>query len=138
MQKVTLFFEKAREKNYWCFMDKSINNLNVVGNGATVQKALDNFREGLAEASKDLAQQHQNLPELQFDMKMDVGSLFNYYPLNITAFAHYIGMNASLLRQYASGLRTPKQKALENISSGLRKLKQDIDTGSLIVKPMVS
>lgn len=138
MQKVTLFFEKAGEKNYWCYMDVNINNTSVFGNGTSVRKALDDFHNGLKEAFVDMTKDGVSIPTVNFEYKMDVGSFFNYYPINITAFAQYIGMNASLLRQYVSGLRTPKAKALQKIKEGINKFKQDISPGSLIEKPLVS
>lgn len=56
---------------------------------------------------------------------------------NVTAFAKYIGMNASLLRQYASGKRSPKLKSLTKIRDGLQKFKNDINVGTLIEKPVL-
>ena len=56
---------------------------------------------------------------------------------NSSAFAKYIGMNASLLRQYAAGIKSPQGKSLEKIRQGIAKIKEDIDTGLLIDKPVL-
>ena len=46
-------------------------------------------------------------------------------------------MNASLLRQYAAGIKVPQAKSLEKIRQGIAKIKGDIDTGLLIDKPVL-
>ena len=53
----------------------------------------------------------------------------------VSAFAKYIGMNASLLRQYASGAKIPKTKALAKIREGLQKLGNELNAEVLIEKP---
>ena len=44
-------------------------------------------------------------------------------------------MNASLLRQYASGAKIPKTKALAKIREGLQKLRNELNAEVLIEKP---
>ena len=46
-------------------------------------------------------------------------------------------MNASLLRQYAAGIKVPQGKSLEKIREGIAKVKGDIDAGVLIDKPVL-
>ena len=60
----------------------------------------------------------------------------DYYPINVTAFAKYSGINASLLRQYASGLAKPKQKNIEIIRKALDTVGKDICNGHLIDRPV--
>ncbi len=60
-------------------------------------------------------------PDLEFHFVFDVGAFFNYYPLSISAFAKYIGMNASLLRQYAAGIKSPQGKSLRKFAKALQR-----------------
>ena len=57
--------------------------------------------------------------------------------ISISAFTKYIGMNASLLRQYAAGIKVPQAKSLKRIRQGIAKIKGDLDAGLLIDKPVL-
>lgn len=57
--------------------------------------------------------------------------------ISISAFAKYIDMNASLLRQYAAGIKVPQAKSLKRIRKGIAKIKGDLDAGLLIDKPVL-
>lgn len=57
--------------------------------------------------------------------------------ISISAFAKYIDMNASLLRQYAAGIKVPQAKSLKRIRQGIAKIKGDLDAGLLIDKPVL-
>lgn len=134
---VNVIVEKGDDRNYSCFMEGKNNDWGVVGAGSTVRKAMESFYDGVEEMKADLEENGKQMPDVRFNFIMDVGSLFDYYPINVTAFAKYIGMNASLLRQYASGKREAKSKALEKIRAGLQKFKDDINVGTLIEKPVL-
>jgi len=60
------------------------------------------------------------------------------YSLDVTAAAKYIGINPSVLRQYVTALREPKQAQIDKIRAGLNKLANDLGSGLLIEKPVVS
>ena len=60
-----------------------------------------------------------------------------YARRSLSAFAKYIGMNASLLRQYAAGIKVPQAKSLKRIRQGIAKIKGDLDAGLLIDKPVL-
>ena len=65
-----------------------------------------------------------------------MGAFFSYYPINVTAFAEYSGMNASLLRQYACGLKKPAQKTIDKVRDAVGNFIRDIDAGRLIDRPV--
>lgn len=134
---INVIIEKASDKNYSCFMEEDVDKWSVYGVGSSVQNTIDDFYSGLKDAKDSMEEEGKEMPELKFRFLMDVGSIFDYYPINVTAFAKYIGMNASLLRQYASGKRAPKEKALAKIRAGLQKLKDDINVGTLIERPVL-
>ena len=137
-REITVVVETGKD-SFSCFMTKDSNDLGflLIGAGKTAAKAVEDFficRDGMREYYKKTG---EVFPELEFRFIFDVGAFFSYYPLNITAFAKYIGMNASLLRQYASGHKTPKDKNLEKIRQGIAKVKSDIDAGLLIDRPVL-
>lgn len=138
MQTVNVLIEKAEDKNYWASMQHPVDDWSINGQGSTVRNAIDDFNQAYKEMKEYLAEEGKEVPELKFNYIMDIGSFFDYYPINVTAFANYIGMNASLLRQYASGKRAPKEKAISKIRDGIQKFKNDINVGTLIERPILN
>ena len=89
------------------------------------------------EVRQDFKENGKVFPNVEFRFIFDVGAFFSYYPISISAFAKYIGMNASLLRQYAAGIKVPQAKSLKRIRQGIAKIKGDLDAGLLIDKPVL-
>ena len=137
-RKVTVVVETGKDL-FSCFMAKDPGNLDfgICGDGKTVQAAIDDFYLCRDEMKQFFEKQGKEFPNLEFHFVFDVGAFFNYYPLSISAFARYIDMNASLLRQYAAGIKTPRGKSLEKIRNGIAKVKGDIDAGMLIDRPVL-
>jgi len=92
----------------------------------------------LQEMREIKAKEGVTLPEVEFDFRFDVGSFFDYYPIDVTAFAKYIGMNASVLRQYVTGLREPKEETIKRIREGIDKLSRDLGMNLMVERPPVS
>ena len=137
-KKVDVIVETGKDL-FACFLPKESDSLGIglCGDGKTVKAAIADFYVCVEEAKKDLKEQAKEFPGVEFNFILDVGAFFNYYPLSITAFAKYIGMNASLLRQYAAGIKVPQAKSLEKIRQGIAKIKGDIDAGVLIDRPVL-
>ena len=57
--------------------------------------------------------------------------------INVTAFAEYAGMNASLLRQYACGIKMPNKNTIGKINAVIDRYQMDIDAGTLIDRPVL-
>lgn len=55
---------------------------------------------------------------------MTVQQLFKDERINISAIARDIGMNESLLRSYAKGIRKPSAKQIKRIQQGVEKLEK--------------
>ena len=107
-RKVTVVVETGKDL-FSCFLAKDSEGLGfgLCGDGKTAQAAIEDFYVCRDEAIQDFKEQGKEFPDLNFHFVFDVGAFFNYYPISITAFAKYIGMNASLLRQYAAGIKMP-------------------------------
>lgn len=72
------------------------------------------------------------MPDLRFKFAFDLGSLFDYYPfLNISGVAKRAGINASLMRQYVSGVHKPSAKRLAVISNTMKDMAKDIASVAL-------
>ena len=135
---VDVIVETCKE-GFSCFMTKDSDDLKfgIIGTGRTVRMAIEDFYTSCGEVKSLLEDKGEEFPELEFRFILDVGAYLNYYPINVTAFAKYIGMNASLLRQYATGIKTPQAKNLEKIREGILRVGHDIAGGLLIDRPVL-
>lgn len=138
-QKLTVIVEKGKgERNFSCFVAEDWSKYGLIGYGGTAREAMEDIKVS-AQECKELAEERgEEWPELEFTYLFDVGAFFDYYPLNISAFAKYIGMNAAQLRQYASAIKEPRQATLDKIHAGMKQFLEDIGTVPLIEHPVLT
>lgn len=123
---------------YSCFMVGAEDlGFGIHGDGKTVKEAIKDFRDGYEEMKDVFAEEGRDCPELEFIFIFDIGAYFDYYPINVSALAKYSGLNASQLRQYVCGARTPSTKTIRKIKESLDKFISDIAAGHLIDKPVL-
>lgn len=125
----------AGKRNFTCFTPESIDGYGLTGAGATAREAMEDIKVSLKEMRELAAEEGKELPDVEFDFRFDVGAFFDYYPLDATAVAKYIGISPSLLRQYVSTIKQPTQKQLEKIKNGLESLVQDLGQGLMLSCP---
>lgn len=138
-EKLTVVVEKGKgERNFTCFATETVLNASLLGYGATARQSIDDFRRSVAEVRAIREAEGKTWPELEFSFKFDVGSFFDYYPLNVSAFAEYAGINPTQMRQYTSAAKEPRQTTLDKIRRGMAQLLQDMGTGPLAERPVTS
>jgi len=109
---------------YYCCAEKVVSNCLLAGYGKTAGEAIDDFYVSYKELK---VSDGNTVPDIDVTLKFDVGSLFNYYGfLNIEGIARLSGIKASVLRQYASGVRTPNERSLNMLAEGLRRASDEI------------
>lgn len=137
--KVLAIVERGKGKrNFSCFATESVGNCGFAGYGATAREAMDDIKVAVKEYQKMTAEKGETFPDVEFDFRFDIGAFFDYYPLDVTAAAKYIGINASVLRQYVTSIRAPKQAQIDKIRDGLSRLANDLGSGLMISQPVVS
>ena len=109
-----------------------------MGYGASAREAMEDIKEVAKEYKEEAEANGDTFPDVEFEFRLDVGSFFDYYPLDVTATAKYIGVNPSALRQYVTSIRDPQQKQIDKINDGLKRLAKDIGAGMMITQPAVS
>ncbi|MBR1932678.1 MAG: hypothetical protein IJ841_03230 [Prevotella sp.] len=131
--------ERGRGKgNFTCFTPETVENCGFGGGGSSARAVMEDTYLSLQEMKEMKAEEGIVLPDIEFDFRFDVGAFFDYYPIDVTAFAKYIGMNASVLRQYVTGLREPKEDTIKRIREGIDKLSRDLGMNLMVEKPPVS
>lgn len=119
-KKVTVTFEAQSDKSYSCIVNEKFEKFGLIGYGATARAAESDVFVALSELKERLGS--EIVPQIEIvGRNFDVPSFFNYYPyFNITQFAKFAGMNATQMRQYASGIRKPTKQKLEQLNEAVR------------------
>lgn len=137
--KLLAIVERGKGKrNFSCFATESIGKWALMGYGASAREAMEDIKEVAKEYKEEAEANGDTFPDVEFEFRLDVGSFFDYYPLDVTATAKYIGVNPSALRQYVTSIRDPQQKQIDKINDGLKRLAKDIGAGMMITQPAVS
>ena len=125
--KVTVIMEKASDGYYSCFVDDELPGLGLAGYGNSDEEAKKDLMNTFEEMKKVQEEEGNPLPELDFVYKYDMQSFFNYFSfLNISKLAEIAGINASLMRQYASGAATAGQKQYDKIRCAVEKVSREL------------
>lgn len=124
-------------RNFSCFAPKSIGKRGLAGYGASAMEAMEDIAVAVNEYKEMAAEKGEEFPDVEFDFRFDIGSFFDYYPLDVTAVAKYIGVNASVLRQYVTAIRVPKQTQIDKIREGIARLSSDLALGLMIDRPVL-
>lgn len=101
----------------------------LIGRGATVKEAKADFANSMIEIKESEEKREGGAaPILSATpvFKFDLSSLFEYYSmLNVSAFARYLGINETLMRQYKKGNVYISDTQLQKIEDGLHRLGAD-------------
>lgn len=105
------------------------NPYTLIGRGATVKEAKADFAKSMEEVKASEEERKgaaapilSAVPVFSFDLS----SLFEYYSMfNVSAFARYLGINETLMRQYKKGNTYISDVQLQKIEDGLHRLGAD-------------
>ena len=111
------------EKNFSCYMNITELKTGVLGLGSSAKAAINDMMSGWQDAVADFKDDGIEAPELEIEYRFDVGSLFSFYDfVNIAGMAREIGINPSVMRQYAIGTRKPSTERKAEIMTGFKRL----------------
>ena len=100
--------------------------------GKSVREALSATREAITDHINGLNETGEKVPVVfnhsyEFTVKYDLQSLFETFRIiNKSALADYVGINQSLLRQYAKGLAFASDKQRERIENALHRIGEEL------------
>lgn len=92
-----------------------------------VQESVDFWLEGRREDGDEYPSVFDGEYQLVYDF--DVATLLQYFRgiFSFSALQEITGINQKQLSHYASGISKPRQKQVDKIKSGLRRLAKDIE-----------
>lgn len=127
--KTVIIIEKGKDGTYSVYPDKS--DIMMVGEGNSVEEAKADFLNSYKEMKEYYLESGKELPEVlsdtEFEFKYDVSSLFNeFYFINVSRFAEWIGVSPSLMRHYKSGDTYISDAQAKKIEEGLHKVAAEL------------
>lgn len=129
--KVTVIIEKAKDGFYSCFVEEDLPGFGLAGYGDTAEAAKKDMMKSYDEIKEIQAEEGLEVPELDFSYKYDMQSFFNYFSfLNVTKVAELAGINASLMRQYTSGVATAGQKQYDKIRVAVEHISKELSAAT--------
>ena len=139
MKELVAIVERGKGKNnYSCFCPEKVGKYHLAGYGKNSREAMDDIYVTIKEFKDMAAEEGGEFPDVKLRFIFDVGAFFDYYPLDVTATAKYIGVTPSVLRRYVAEIREPKAEQLAKIKQGIHKLTEDLALGLMIDRPPVS
>ena len=131
--KLNVTIEKQSDGTYIAY-NTNIDGLSLIGTGNTVSEAKEDFNNSMIEVAETYEENEvpkclKTAPVFKFDL----ASLFEYYSmLNISAFARFVGINSTLMRQYKQGNTYISEKQLQKIENGIHQLGQEFTNLKLV------
>ena len=135
--KTVALIEKGRDGSYGVYTPNLEST--IIGSGATVAEAIADFQNSMREVQTAFAEAGEQLPEelrdVEFEYRYDIASVFNFFKfINVTRFAKYAGINASLLRQYKSGGTYISEAQAQKIETALHRCGEELLALSLLAR----
>jgi len=96
-------------------------------------ESIDRLKSSMVEAiSLYFEELEKPISNYEFELVMDIQEFFiiNDF-INISTLAKRIGMNSSLLRQYAKGIKFPSLKQVNKIENAIREIGKQLSTTEL-------
>jgi hypothetical protein len=125
--------EKQQDGTYIAY-NTTGDKVTLIGTGDTVKEAKADFLNSIEEARSAYASGvcPEELNE-DINFHFDLSSLFEYYSiLNVSAFARFVGINESLMRQYKRGDTYISDTQLEKIENGIHRIGEEFTRLKLI------
>ena len=116
MAKNVVLILEYGDGGYSCYNDEPLGNYGVIdGDGATAEEAKADFMKALQECRED-DPNNKDLQDLTFTYKYDVQAFFKEFSF----------LNASLMRQYVSGVKTAGEKTYQRLNACMDNIKADL------------
>lgn len=127
--KATIIVEVGTDGTYDARTSEEFLNYMVLGQGNTVQEALDDYKEVYNELRDVYKSQGKDFVEItDFVIKYDTASFLEHYSkfISLAGLERLTGVNQGQLSHYLTGRRRPSQKTIEKIQSKLHSFGKEL------------
>ena len=131
MKKIVVTVSQAGDGSYWCHTEEDVYDSGLNGAGSTVSEAKADLELCLEESRKDVAAHGGEVFPVEFVYKYDLQSFFEYFSfLNVTEIAKRAGVNPSLMRQYARGIKTAGEKTYSRLAECMNGIAKELSAAT--------
>ncbi len=128
-KRVTVIVERTKDGFYSCFVEDELPDCMLAGYGNTAAEAKSDMQVGYYEINECNAKEGKEpLPELTYVYKYNMQPFFEQFQwINVSKLAEIVGVNPSLMRQYAAGITMVGQKQYDKITKALQRLSKEFE-----------
>ena len=131
MKKLTIIIERNKD-GYWGQIKEYPE---VFCHGTTISEIQSNAEKGLAIYLEEI--EGKEIKKPGFELVVDLQEFFRINDfINITKLAKRTGMNTSLLRQYAKGIKFPSVEQVKRIEKTIKEIGAELLNTHLLNKPI--
>jgi len=131
--KVKVVIEKNKTGLFSAYVEDDLPGFDLNGQGYSVKEAKDELICAYNEIRDILLEEGETVPELEFNYKYDMPSLFGEFDMiNVSGFAKSIGVNPGLMRRYVCGETYASERQLKRIEHGVKELGKKLSTAVIL------
>ncbi|MDR0699653.1 MAG: type II toxin-antitoxin system HicB family antitoxin [Tannerella sp.] len=131
MNKVKAFIERGTDGTYGVYVDLEDTSLNygIIGDGKTVQEAVEDFREGYIEMKEHFAAEGKPFVEAEFEYHYDTASFLQYYMtyFSLAGLSRLTGIHQGQLSHYVNGTRNPSKQTILRIDNSIHSFAENLN-----------
>ena len=130
--RVKVVVAKGQDGGFSCYTDHDFKTFCPAGYGMSVEEAKADFGEAYQEMREIEAEEGRKAPEIEIEWRYDIQSFFKCFAyLKISNIAKKAGMNASLVRQYASGYAKASEKQYAKLREAIKEVAKELEEATL-------
>lgn len=130
--RVKVVVAKGQDGGFSCYTDHDFKTFCPAGYGTSVEEAKADFEVAYKEMREIEAEAGRKAPEIEIEWRYDIQSFFNCFAyLKISNIAKKAGMNASLVRQYASGYAKASEKQYAKLRTAIKEVAKELNEATL-------
>ena len=125
---ITALIERGEDGKYSIFIENKDFPYGIIGTGATVQTAMEDFEEGLQEMKEYVESTGSSFPEISISFKYDIPSFLQEYAyaFSLAGLERIPGVNQKQLGHYISGYRKPSPRTAKKIESKIHAFAREL------------
>ena len=120
MKRVKVFIEKS-SFGYSAYMDDTPLSYSVLGEGKTVEEAIDDFNKSYAGMREYYERHDKPFEEIRYEFFYDIASFLEEFSkaFSLVGLERITGVSQTQLGHYLHGRRKPSRKTIERIQKGV-------------------
>lgn len=127
--KATVIIERGADGTYSAYIHSSNIPFGVLGDGATPQEAIEDFKASLEDMRQSYKEDGEVFPKIDFEFKYDVPSFLQLYAFafSLAGLERITGINQKQLGHYISGFRVPSDRTIRKMEQKIQSFAKELE-----------